>query len=303
MRLVSFGPRGGEQPAVMLADDRLLPVAPVLFKYGIRCGDWSELFGSWSLIAPLLRTAIDDPAPYTTLDRAEVRLGPPVAKPTTVVAIGFNYSSHGDEVLGAPAPAGDPIVFLKTATSVSGPEDDIVLPPETTQLDYEVELAVVIGKGGRRIDRADAMDHVAGYMIANDVSARDVAFGQGVEHPLLFQIIRAKGFPTFCPTGPWVLTADEVPHANNLRLRLSVNGEARQDGSTADMTVGIADLIASVSATIELRPGDLLLTGTPPGCGFQLSPPAFLQDGDVIHAAIEGLGEMRTTVRAERISK
>lgn len=302
MRLISFGPPGGEQPAVMIDNDRLLPVAPVLSRHGLRSGDWSELLGIWPLIAPLLHDAIRKPAGHPVLSRADVRLGPPVTRPTTVVAIGFNYSSHGNEVLGAPAPMGDPVLFLKTVTSVSGPEDDIVLPPETQQLDYEVELAVVIGKGGHRIDPKHALDHVAGYMIANDISARDVAFGQGIEHPLLFQITRAKGFPTFCPTGPWILTADELPDASDRSMRLSVNGEQRQDASTSGMTVGIADLIASVSATIELRPGDLLLTGTPAGCGFQQNPPTFLADGDVICASIDGLGEMRTVVRAENHS-
>lgn len=302
MRLVSYGPRGAEQPAVMVDDDRLLPVAPVLERYGIRSGGWADLLGSWELIAPILEAALRAPDAEAVVLREGTRLGAPVTRPSTVVAIGFNYADHGGDVLGAPPPVGDPVVFLKTVTSVSGPEDEIIAPPETAQLDYEVELAVVIGRGGRRIAVADASRHIAGYMIANDVSARDVAFGAGTDHPLLFQIARAKGFPTFCPTGPWILTPDEVPEAGDLGMALSVNGELRQKSSTARMTVRIPELISSVSASMELRPGDVLLTGTPPGCGFQQDPPAYLRDGDVVEAWIEGLGRMRTPVRAESSS-
>ncbi|HWU27522.1 MAG TPA: fumarylacetoacetate hydrolase family protein [Microbacterium sp.] len=300
MMLVSFGPAGAETPAVLVDEERLMPVAPILASHGLRANDWSELLGIWPAVEPVLREAIARGSESTIL-RSSVRLGPPVARPATVIAIGFNYSTHGADVLGAPPPVGEPIVFLKPVTALSGPEDPIVLPPETSQLDYEIELAVVIGRGGRRIASADAAQHIAGYMVANDVSARDVAFGPGIEHPLLFQIARAKGFPTFCPTGPWLLTADEVPDASSLGMRLSVNGEVRQRATTAQMTVGVADLIASVSATMELRPGDILLTGTPPGCGFQQDPPSYLRHGDAIEATIDRLGVMRTPVNAESV--
>ncbi|GAA1034774.1 MULTISPECIES: fumarylacetoacetate hydrolase family protein [Amycolatopsis] len=298
MKLVSFGPPGAEEPGVLVRPDAILPLR---HSHGLPSGGRGEILSRWPSAEPLLRSAVDRYADDDLVPLADTRLGPPVPRPGTVIAIGFNYAAHGDEVLGAARPKGEPIVFLKPASSVCGPGDAIVCPPETRQLDYEVELAVVIGRGGQRIPRAEALEYVAGYMIANDVTARDIAFGAGAEHPLLFQIARAKGSPSFCPTGPWLVTPDEFDPAD-AGLRLWVNGELRQHGSTAGMAVGVAELIASVSRSMALRPGDLLLTGTPPGCGFQLDPPRFLADGDVVEAEIDGLGRMRSPVISEPVA-
>ncbi|MFD2472680.1 fumarylacetoacetate hydrolase family protein [Amycolatopsis silviterrae] len=295
MKLVSFGPPGAEEPGVLVRPDALLPLRGSGF-----AGGWSEILSCWPAAEPLVRAAAARPREGDLVPLAGTRLGPPVPRPGTVVAIGFNYPAHGDEVLGAPRPPGEPIVFLKPASSVCGPADAIVCPPETRQLDYEVELAVVIGRGGQRIPAAEALEHVAGYMVANDVTARDIAFGAGIDHPLLFQIARAKGAPSFCPTGPWLVTPDEFAAAG-AGLRLWVNGELRQQDSTASMAVGVAGLIESVSRSMALRPGDILLTGTPPGCGFQLDPPCFLADGDVVEAEIDGLGRMRSPVVAHAL--
>ncbi|WP_336159485.1 fumarylacetoacetate hydrolase family protein [Amycolatopsis sp. VC5-11] len=289
MKLVSFGPPGAEEPGVLVRPDAILPLRGAAF-----AGGWSALLARWPVAEPLVRAAVAGHAGTDLVPLAGTRLGPPVPRPGTVIAIGFNYPAHGGEVLGA-RPPGEPVVFLKPASSVCGPADPIVCPPETRQLDYEVELAVVIGLGGQRIPRAEALKHVAGYMVANDVTARDVAFGAGADHPLLFQIARAKGSPSFCPTGPWLATPDEFDPVG-AGLRLWVNGELRQHDSTAGMAVGVAGLIESVSRSMALRPGDVLLTGTPPGCGFQLDPPRFLAGGDVVEAEIDGLGRMRSPV-------
>jgi 2-keto-4-pentenoate hydratase/2-oxohepta-3-ene-1,7-dioic acid hydratase in catechol pathway len=182
---------------------------------------------------------------------------------------------------------------------VCGPHDPIIRPRETDQLDYEVELGVVIGRGGRRIEGDEAFDHVAGYVLAIDVTARDVALGAMGSSPMLLQITRGKGFPTFCPLGPWLLTADEIRHGEPLSLKLWVNGELRQDATTSEMLVDVPGVIASVSATMDLLPGDLILTGTPPGCGFDLDPPSYLEVGDRVRATITGLGETDQLVCAE----
>lgn len=297
MKLVSFGPPGAEEPGVLVRPDAILPLR---HGDGLPAGGWSEILRCWAAAEPLVRSAVARHVGGELVPVAGTRLGPPVPRPGTVIAIGFNYPTHGDEVLGAVRPAGEPIVFLKPASSVCGPSDAIVCPPETSQLDYEVELAVVIGLGGQRIPNDEALKHVAGYMVANDVTARDIAFGEGTDHPLLAQIARAKGSPSFCPTGPWLVTPDEFTPADAV-LRLWVNGELRQQDSTAGMAAGVAELIASVSRSMALRPGDILLTGTPPGCGFQLDPPRFLTDGDVVEAEIDGLGRMRSPVIGEPV--
>lgn len=298
MRLVTYGPVGAEQPGVLIDDARVLPLRPLLSRAGIGVPDVNDLLALWPAIAPLVPAA-PDAGDCLRLDG--LRLGPPVPRPGKVVAIGFNYAHHGDGILKGEQPPGEPIVFLKPPTSVVGPHDAIVKPPETSQLDYELELGVVIGRAGHRIRREDAHAHVAGYLVANDVTARDVALGAGPEHPLLLQIARGKGFPTFCPTGPWLLTADEPAAHAPRRMTLSVNGAERQSASTGDMLVDVPGLIASVSATMELHPGDLILTGTPPGCGFQLDPPRYLAGGDRVEAAIDGLGRMELAVRDEPV--
>ena len=297
MRLVSFGPAGGEQPGVLIDDRTLMPVAPVLGRAGLECRRMPALLAMWPMAAPLIADALRNPSTVVRVD--EVRLGPPVPDPATVVAIGFNYPLHSAGLLAGIGSA-EPIVFLKPTTSVTGPSDPVLRPPETRQLDYELELGVVIGRTARRVSRDRAAGHIAGYLMANDITARDVALGAAHRHPLLAQIARGKGSPSFCPTGPWLATPDELPDGP-LELRLSVNGELRQSGSTAQMLVDVPGLIESVTSSVELRPGDILLTGTPDGCGFQLDPPRFLQPGDRVSATITGLGRMDLTVQDEPV--
>jgi 2-keto-4-pentenoate hydratase/2-oxohepta-3-ene-1,7-dioic acid hydratase in catechol pathway len=211
-------------------------------------------------------------------------------RPGKVVAIGLNYLDHVRET-GMSAPE-RPLVFAKWPTSVIGPGEDIVVDPGLTErVDWEVELAAVIGATARNVPADRALEHVFGYTVANDVSARDVQFADG-------QWVRAKSFDTFCPLGPVIVTADEIPDPQALRLTTTVNGETVQDSSTSEMVFGVAELIAFCSRSFTLEPGDVLLTGTPWGCGEFMEPRRSLQPGDVVECAVEGIGPLRNEVRA-----
>ena len=213
--------------------------------------------------------------------------GLPIPRPGKIVCVGLNYRDHADE--SAMELPSAPLLFAKWPNGLVGPGEPIVLPHQTSEVDYEAELGVVIGKPARRVSAESALEHVAGYVCANDVSARDVQFADG-------QWTRGKSFDTFCPVGPMVPAA-EIADPQNLRIRCLVNGEALQDGSTADMIFGVAELIAYISDGIELEEGDLVLTGTPPGVGFVRTPPIFLADGDEVTVEIEGVGSLTNPVR------
>ena len=213
--------------------------------------------------------------------------GLPIPRPGKIVCVGLNYRDHADE--SAMELPSAPLLFAKWPNGLIGPGQPIVLPHQTSEVDYEAELGVVIGKPARRVPAENALEHVAGYVCANDVSARDVQFADG-------QWTRGKSFDTFCPVGPMVPAA-EIADPQNLRIRCLVNGEALQDGSTADMIFGVAELIAYISDGIELEEGDLVLTGTPPGVGFVRTPPIFLADGDEVTVEIEGVGSLTNPVR------
>jgi 5-carboxymethyl-2-hydroxymuconate isomerase len=223
------------------------------------------------------------------------RLGPPdnlellaPIRPGKIVAIGLNYQSHRDEA-EMPAPA-TPLVFAKFTTSVIGPRDAIVVDRSITQqVDWEVELAVVVGAHMRRVAAADALAHVAAYTVSSDVSARDVQFSDG-------QFVRAKSLDTFCPLGPCLVTADEFGDPQAKRLRTLVNGEAVQDSNTSLMATPVAELLAFCSTNFTLEPGDLLLTGTPSGCGYFATPQRGLQAGDLLESEIEGIGTVHNYV-------
>jgi 2-keto-4-pentenoate hydratase/2-oxohepta-3-ene-1,7-dioic acid hydratase in catechol pathway len=212
-------------------------------------------------------------------DLGEVTLLAPIRRPGTVWAIGLNYRKHAEEA-GAKLPE-RPLLFLKAAPSVTGPDGPVIYPEATNELDYEGELALVIGKGGE----------VAGYCVADDVSARDLQ-----NEEMLW--VRGKGADTFCPFGPWITTADEIPDPENLRLRTWVNDELRQDSGTGDLIFGVREIVDFIGETCTLQPGDLILTGTPSGVAIGFDPPKFLSVGDRIRIAIEGLGEIAHEVVA-----
>jgi 2,4-didehydro-3-deoxy-L-rhamnonate hydrolase len=280
MRLVSFGPRGGEQPAV-LDREELVPLAPLLRRLGIAVPDMNAVLGLWDHIAPMVEDLVES-ATAERLSLAGARLGPPVPH--------------------APSPV--PVLFVKPATALIGPEDPIVKPAATQTLDYEGELAVIIGRAGRHIDARHAAAHIAGYTVGSDVTAFDVMFPGHVQAPdsmpaQLLQQLRGKGHDTFLPLGPAIVTADEAGDPAELEIITTVNGEERQRAHAGDMLVGIDRLVAEVSAVLTLHPGDVLLTGTPPGIGLQQDPPAFLSDGDVVEIAIQRLGRLRNAIVAE----
>jgi 2-keto-4-pentenoate hydratase/2-oxohepta-3-ene-1,7-dioic acid hydratase in catechol pathway len=223
------------------------------------------------------------------LERAQVKLLPPVPDPRKIVCLGRNYREHAAET-GSQVPR-EPILFSKYATALVGHEDTIVLPPVSQEVDYEAELVVVIGTGGRNIREDEALYHVAGYMVGNDVSARDWQTKKEGK-----QWMVGKTFDTFAPTGPVLITGDEVPDPHALPIRLRLNGRTMQESNTRDMIFSVSQVLAYLSLVFTLEPGDLVFTGTPPGVGFARKPPVYLQAGDVVEVEIEGLGTLRNPV-------
>ena len=221
-----------------------------------------------------------------------VHLHPPVPGPQKIICIGQNYRDHCLEQ-NAPIPK-SPIVFAKFATSLAGPRDNIVLPKISEQIDYEIELAFVIGKGGKHIPEEHALEHVAGYMVFNDVTARDIQFSDK-------QWVRGKSCDTFAPCGPALVTRDEILDPQNLKLELRVNGQLMQSSSTSQMIFGVAHLIAFLSQTLTWTPGDIVATGTPPGVGVFRKPPVFLKPGDKVVASVEQLGSLENVCVAEEL--
>ena len=214
----------------------------------------------------------------------------PIDRPGKIVCIGLNYRDHAEEQ-GAALPE-RPLLFAKWPNTLIGPGDPIVIPPVTEQVDYEAELGVVIGSRVSRASAADALDAVAGYVCVNDVSARDLQFSDG-------QWTRGKSVDTFCPVGPHLVPAAEIPDPQALRIRALVNGEALQDSTTANMVFGVAELIAYITRSVTLEPGDLIATGTPAGVGAFRDPKVFLRPGDEVTIEIEGIGALTNPVRAE----
>jgi 2-keto-4-pentenoate hydratase/2-oxohepta-3-ene-1,7-dioic acid hydratase in catechol pathway len=250
-----------------------------------------DVLNGWDEISPLLLEIAGGGAAHDapTIAASEVRLGPPVPRPTKLSAVGLNYRDHAAEANQA-LPE-EPLMFVKHVTSVIGPDASIVLPPESKAVDYEAELAIVIGRAGYRVREEDALDHVVGYMAFNDVTARDWQRRQS-------QWISAKSFETFAPCGPWLVTTDEIRDPNVLAIGCTVNGEERQSSSTKEMVFSCAKIVSYISHVWRLEPGDVIATGTPPGIGAARKPPIFLADGDVVEVSVEGLGVLRNPVRA-----
>jgi 2-keto-4-pentenoate hydratase/2-oxohepta-3-ene-1,7-dioic acid hydratase in catechol pathway len=297
MKLVSFGPRFGEQPGV-LVEDEIVPLAGLLGDVGIPGAGMNAVLGLLELIRPLIERLVNDVA-SPRVPVATTRLGPPVPAPPSLIVIGGNFHSHVQEMaaMNEGRPPQQPIIVPKPTTNVIGPYDSVAIPEATSELDYESEMAVVIGIAGRKIPRDEAMKHVAGYMNIQDMTARDLILPPG-EPWMHVQMGRAKGFDGSSPCGPWLLTADEVADPQNLDVKMWVNDELRQDGNTSDMVVDVAGLVESVSAVFRLRPGDILITGTPAGVGAKMDPPRFLQPGDRIRMEITGLGQTNNPIVA-----
>jgi acylpyruvate hydrolase len=264
VRLVSFEGGFGR-----VEDDAVVPMGPSLV-------DWLA-FGTQGL-------ATGRPRPL-----AEVKLLAPVPRPGKIICVGLNYRDHANET-GQKIPS-EPVLFSKFANSVVGPGADVVVPPEADKIDYEAELAVVIGRRAASVTVADALARVAGYACANDVSSRSLQFRSA-------QWLLGKAIDTFLPLGPYLVTADEVPDPQALGIRCLVNDEVLQSSNTGQMIFGVAELVSFISRTITLEPGDLIVTGTPSGVGMAADPPRFLRPGDRMRVEIDGLGELENTVRA-----
>jgi acylpyruvate hydrolase len=222
---------------------------------------------------------------FTPLEK--VRLRAPLLRPGKIICVGLNYESHRAEQ-GLTSPA-RPVFFLKSSNAICGPGDPIVLPPNSAQVDYEAEFAAVIGKRGKGIAEEKVFEHIAGYTILNDVSARDIQIGDG-------QWFRGKSCDTFAPTGPWMVTADEIPDPHSLRISLTLNGQTMQDGNTKDLIYKIPFLIGYLSQSLTLEVGDLFSTGTPGGVGHLRKPSIYLKPGDTVSVTVEGIGTLTNPV-------
>ena len=272
MKLLRYGPAGAEKPALLDANGDIRCLSAVLRDI--------DAYALSAAALDMIRGI--DPASLPKVT-GNPRLGPCVARPTNYVCIGLNYADHAAET-GSPVPK-EPIVFLKSLGAFSGPSDDVRLPRGSKKLDWEVELGVVIGKTARYVPEHEAMDHVAGYCVCNDVSEREYQIERGGSWD------KGKGCDTFGPTGPWMVTKDEVADPQNLRLWAEVDGTRMQDGSTATMIFGVRKLVSYVSHFITLHAGDVIATGTPPGVGMGKKPqPIFLRPGNVMRLSVEGLG-------------
>ncbi|WP_277982038.1 fumarylacetoacetate hydrolase family protein [Sphingomonas phyllosphaerae] len=275
MKLCRYGAKGAEKPALVDADGALRDLSAVV----------ADLTGAELAPAALARLAALDPATLPLVEGTP-RYGVPVAGSQKFVAIGLNYADHAAES-NLPIPA-EPVVFNKWVNCLQGANDPVVIPRDSQKTDWEVELGVVIGTRASYVDEADALDHVAGYVVVNDVSERHWQQERGPTWD------KGKGFPTFGPVGPWLVTADEVGDPQQLGLWLSVNGKRVQDGSTATMIFTVAQIVAYCSQFMTLEPGDIITTGTPPGVGLGQKPePWYLKAGDVVELGIEKLGEQR----------
>jgi len=272
MKLVRYGAKGAEKPGLIDKSGQLRDLSAHI----------GNLDGEAYSPASLKKLAALDPASLPAVS-GNPRLGPPVTGISKFVAIGLNYVDHAKET-GSPIPA-EPIFFLKANTALSGPNDPVEKPRGSTKLDWEVEIAAIIGTRAKYVSEADAMNHVAGYCICNDVSERNFQ----IDRP--GQWTRGKSHDTFGPLGPWLVTRDEIADVQKLSMWLDVNGQRRQTGSTATMIFPMAKCISYVSQFMTLLPGDIITTGTPPGVGLGMKPPTFLNVGDVVTLGIEGLGE------------
>ncbi|MGB7541221.1 MAG: fumarylacetoacetate hydrolase family protein [Burkholderiales bacterium] len=303
MRLISYGPFGAERAGLML-DRGIVDLAKAMTETGIgQPVTDMRLF----LEQPGWRQMADRVAAQSTgaaIDPKGVRLGAPVPVPRKLVIAGANTHSHVAEagaVLGKAIAPREPMILAKATSSIAGPFDDIILPPETRKLDYEVELGVIIGRTARRIKAKDVKDHVAGFVTTNEVSARDLQLAEHEENPFFRTHFIGKSYDTFCPMGPALVTTDELKWGKPLKLRTLVNGSVRQSSDTADLVFGIEALIEYISRAMTLHPGDVICTGSPAGVAFFMKPPKFLQPGDRVRCEVEGVGAIENVVRAESL--
>ena len=279
MKLIRFGEPGKEKPGVVL-NDKFYDVSA----FG---EDFNEMFFENDGLKRLQQFVDNNRSSFPAIKEG-TRLGSPVARPSKIVCIGLNYADHARET-GATPPS-EPVIFFKSTTALTGPNENIVVPKNSKKTDWEVELAVVIGKKASYVEEKDADDYIAGYVLHNDVSEREFQLDRGGTWD------KGKGCDTFAPIGPWLATKDEIADVDNLRLWLTVNGKKMQDGTTANFIFRIPHLISYVSQFMTLLPGDIISTGTPAGVGLGMNPQVYLKEGDVVELGIDGLGTSKQHV-------
>ncbi|SLN72153.1 fumarylacetoacetate hydrolase family protein [Oceanibacterium hippocampi] len=277
MKLLRFGPAGRERPGLVDGSGRVRDISRVT----------PDLSGEILDSELLARLYHQDPAAFPIVDNPG-RIGPCVGGIGKIVAVGLNYADHAAES-GMAAPT-EPILFMKSTSSLIGPNDPVPMPTGSSKLDWEIELGVVIGRRARNVGEADALDHVSGYCIVNDVSERAWQLDR------LGQWVKGKSADGFCPIGPWLVTKDEIPDPQNLAMTLDVDGRRRQSGNTRTMVFGVAFLVSYISRFMTLEPGDLIATGTPPGVGMGQKPPVYLAPGNIMRLEIAGLGSQSQQV-------
>jgi ureidoglycolate lyase/2,4-diketo-3-deoxy-L-fuconate hydrolase len=275
MKLLRYGPPGQERPGLLDAEGRVRDLSALV----------DDIAGDVITPAGLAKLQAIDPGTLPLVDgtpQQDLRVGPCVGRVGKFICIGLNYADHAAES-GLPVPT-EPVVFAKWTSAICGPDDNVQIPRGSVKTDWEVELGVVIGEGGRYIEEADAMKHVAGYCVVNDVSEREWQLERGTQWD------KGKGCDTFGPIGPWLVTADEVADPQQLDLWLEIDGHRYQNGNTRTMVFGVAQIVSYLSRFMSLQPGDIISTGTPPGVGLGQKPPVYLKPGQTMRLGIQGLG-------------
>ncbi|HEY0957368.1 MAG TPA: ureidoglycolate lyase [Roseateles sp.] len=284
MKLLRYGPPGQERPGLLDKDGRVRDLSAIV-------GDIAGEAITPEGLARLRGVDINALPLVAGTPQADLRLGPCVGRVGKFICIGLNYADHAAES-GLPVPT-EPVVFAKWTSAICGPDDDVKIPRGSVKTDWEVELGVVIGQGGAYIAEADAMKHVAGYCVVNDVSEREWQLERGTQWD------KGKGCDTFGPIGPWLVTADEVPNPQDLNLWLEIDGHRFQNGNTRTMVFNVAQIVSYLSKFMSLQPGDVISTGTPPGVGLGQKPPIYLKPGQTMKLGIQGLGvQTQKTVAA-----
>jgi 2,4-didehydro-3-deoxy-L-rhamnonate hydrolase len=282
MRLIRFGAPGTEKPGLLLKDDTRVDVSSAF-------GDYDELFFANDGVEKL-RKWLEKNESSAPRVPSSTRLGPPVYRPSKIVCVGLNYRAHaGESQMEIPT---EPVIFLKSPSSISGPYDPVVIPRNGKKVDWEVELAFVIGKKASYVESERAMEYVAGYLLLNDCSERAFQLERGG------QWVKGKSADTFAPIGPFLATRDEVPDPKGLNIWLTVNGEIRQKSNTTHMIFEVPVLVAYISQFMTLSPGDIVSTGTPAGVGLGMKPPTYLKAGDIVELGVDGLGKARQEIVA-----
>ncbi|MEZ5428978.1 MAG: fumarylacetoacetate hydrolase family protein [Pyrinomonadaceae bacterium] len=289
MKIVTFQNKNepdGYRIGAMVSDDEIADLTSITAKENLTARDLNDCFDLENDFLDKAGTAIKNDV-LPKLKRQDIKICPPVPAPEKIICIGLNYRDHAEES-GMAIPT-SPIIFSKFATCVIGAEEPIILPTGSRQVDYEAELAFIIGRRAKNVRRENAMDCVFGYMNFNDVSARDFQFADG-------QWQRGKSCDTFAPMGPFIATTEEIEDPHNLRIRFRLNGQTLQDSNTDQLIFKTPELVEFLSRSITLEPGDVIATGTPPGVGFARKPPVFMTEGDVAEVEIEGLGILSNPV-------